>query len=426
MASAFWTVLLLLGLASLAQCEVFIKSGMKWKYFDKGTNLGTNWRKKSYNTDSWKNGPSDFGFSACKTVVNEGYITYYFRRGFYLDKVPTQLVLRVRRDDGAVVYINGREVFRTNMPTGTVLYDTRASSDVRGSGEVTFYQKTLTAAGVVSEGRNVIAVEVHQSRPLSGDFHFDLELDDGAPVNTALLTYLQGLTENPSGQAVAKSFTIDFKGTPLTYWVKAGVIKKPEARPSFAKVETAPQEGWVQLVSMGTSDGWIEDELVNQPVNKKLMELQGFELFTCNGSKDARAELWARRYDSSLHSPILYLSGDSKDVAWMVYALPLSSSNLAALRSGVKGESSYFYVNDDDTVTIPLRPSSGSLKFVAMFFDDTNDIVDPNPYLVAFSGQGDGDTFVTGLWGSEPVPSEIKVVVREDRKFNGATITAKM
>ena len=35
-----------------------------------------------------------------------------------------RVTLRINRDDGAVVYLNGTEVFRTNMPTGTISYTT--------------------------------------------------------------------------------------------------------------------------------------------------------------------------------------------------------------------------------------------------------------------------------------------------------------
>ena len=37
------------------------------------------------------------------------------------------------RDDGAVVYLNGTEVFRSNMPTGTITYTTLASTTVGGT-----------------------------------------------------------------------------------------------------------------------------------------------------------------------------------------------------------------------------------------------------------------------------------------------------
>jgi hypothetical protein len=82
------------------------------------------------------------------------------------------LNLRVLRDDGAVVYLNGTEVFRSNMPTGPVAYNTLASGTVEDN---TFYAWTINPALLVA-GNNVIAVEVHQSDVASSDLSFDFDL----------------------------------------------------------------------------------------------------------------------------------------------------------------------------------------------------------------------------------------------------------
>ena len=50
------------------------------------------------------------------------------------------------RDDGAVVYLNGTEVVRSNMPTGTILYTTLSSAAVGTSLESTYYTYTLLPA----------------------------------------------------------------------------------------------------------------------------------------------------------------------------------------------------------------------------------------------------------------------------------------
>ena len=42
------------------------------------------------------------------------------------------------RDDGVVVYLNGTEVFRSNLPTGTIAYTTLASTAIGGGDETTF------------------------------------------------------------------------------------------------------------------------------------------------------------------------------------------------------------------------------------------------------------------------------------------------
>ena len=60
-----------------------------------------------------------------------------------------------------MIYINGTEVARSSMPTGTITYTTPATGT---SSETTFFAHTAPAS-VLVEGTNVIAVEIHQSGP---------------------------------------------------------------------------------------------------------------------------------------------------------------------------------------------------------------------------------------------------------------------
>ncbi len=83
--------------------------------------------------------------------------------------------LRVLRDDGAVVYINGEEVVRSNMP-GTpgdpVPYATLASTDVEGA----WLTELDISDAPVNTGWNYAAVQVHQVSPSNSDVSFDLEI----------------------------------------------------------------------------------------------------------------------------------------------------------------------------------------------------------------------------------------------------------
>jgi hypothetical protein len=90
----------------------------------------------------------------------------------------TSLILRVLRDDGAVVYVNGVEVLRSNMPGGTITYTTAAPVAVDTAQESVFAQSDVSPSVLVA-GTNVIAVEIHQSSPGSSDLGFDLELLGG-------------------------------------------------------------------------------------------------------------------------------------------------------------------------------------------------------------------------------------------------------
>ena len=105
------------------------------------------------------------------------YITTYFRRAFTVLNPAefTNLVAELLVDDGAVVYLNGVEVFRSNMPTGTIGYTTRASSALGSPAESTWITGTINPA-LLASGTNVIAVEIHQDGPDSSDISFNLEL----------------------------------------------------------------------------------------------------------------------------------------------------------------------------------------------------------------------------------------------------------
>ncbi|MCF7976377.1 MAG: hypothetical protein K9N55_21345, partial [Phycisphaerae bacterium] len=139
-----------------------------WAYHNLGQDLGTAWRDPSYDDSTWPVGPGDLGNGdgGEATVIDIGpgslrYPTVYFRSSFTVEDPSefSMLELAVRRDDGVVVYINGIEVFRDNMPAGDVTYSMFSRGNA-GS-ETNYYTGTHDASALVS-GLNVIAVEVHQ------------------------------------------------------------------------------------------------------------------------------------------------------------------------------------------------------------------------------------------------------------------------
>ncbi len=163
----------------------FISSGSTWKYLDNGSNQGTGWRGSSFNDSSWSSGTAQLGYGdgdeetelSYGSNSNNKYVTTYFRKTFSVESVDEigTLNLDVMRDDGAVVYINGTEVMRTNMPSGTITSSTLASSAASGGGESNFNRESIDPS-VLKIGVNTIAVEVHQSSATSSDISFDLSL----------------------------------------------------------------------------------------------------------------------------------------------------------------------------------------------------------------------------------------------------------
>jgi Lamin Tail Domain/Carbohydrate binding domain/CotH kinase protein len=91
-----------------------------------------------------------------------GPTTYYFRKAFTFSGDPTYTQLRLNSvvADGAVVYLNGVEVYRQNMPTGLVTSATSALSDVVTP---SFSGLILIPSASLVVGTNVLAVEAHQA-----------------------------------------------------------------------------------------------------------------------------------------------------------------------------------------------------------------------------------------------------------------------
>ncbi len=153
-----------------------------WKYLDNGSDAGTSWRELGFDDGNWKFGPAELGYGDgdVATVVGYGpsatnkYVTTYFRHRFDIPTVPSypSIVLRLKRDDGAVAYLNGAEVYRSNMPAGAIGFSTLA---VASASETTFYTVTLPGSAI-RQGSNVLAIEVHQNQRASSDISMVAEL----------------------------------------------------------------------------------------------------------------------------------------------------------------------------------------------------------------------------------------------------------
>jgi len=174
---------IILCMASFSQTTI-ISYNNSWKYLDNGSNQGTAWRTTSFNDANWASGLAQLGYGDGDeaTVVSFGSnskkknITTYFRKIVSVSNPSSfaNFTLQLKRDDGAVVYVNGTEVFRSNMPTGTISSNTKASGVAADDG-ATAQIATISASNFVA-GNNTIAVEVHIESNGDGDMSFDLQL----------------------------------------------------------------------------------------------------------------------------------------------------------------------------------------------------------------------------------------------------------
>ncbi|HSO85558.1 MAG TPA: CotH kinase family protein, partial [Draconibacterium sp.] len=156
-----------------------------WKYNDKGIEPDANWKNSDFDDSEWSEGQAELGYGDGdeKTVVSFGsnprnkYITTYFRKTVAVENVEKIKVLKInlKCDDGAVVYINGTEVVRKNVPATEINGNTIALATISGSDESRF-TTFIVNAGLLKTGKNVVAAEIHQDYAASSDISFDLEL----------------------------------------------------------------------------------------------------------------------------------------------------------------------------------------------------------------------------------------------------------
>jgi hypothetical protein len=186
--------------------EVVVPTGAAWKYFDQGRTPATDWTSRTYSDAAWSSGAAELGYGDGDevTIVGYGpdagnkYPTTYFRHHFTMTTVDdlVGMTLQLKRDDGAVVYVNGVEAARSNMPTGDIAFETFSAGVVGGGDESTFYQLALNPS-LLQVGDNVIAVEIHQCNSASSDVSFDAALTVSRQSNL-------GLTVDESTHYVAR------------------------------------------------------------------------------------------------------------------------------------------------------------------------------------------------------------------------------
>lgn len=169
-------------------------SAADWKYLDGFNTAPADWATPAFDASSWASGTAPLGYNGTATEAwqttllswgngdaNAKPITTWFRKSFTAANAAqiTGLAGTLQVDDGCVIYLNGVEVFRQNLPDGPIAPETPALVAIGGTDESDYTAFTVPA-GLLSnlvEGENVLAVEVHQSGPTSSDISLDLTLN---------------------------------------------------------------------------------------------------------------------------------------------------------------------------------------------------------------------------------------------------------
>ncbi len=157
-------------------------SAWSWRFDTKAPDAA--WKNPGYDASGWKSGAGVLGFGVTGLGTNIDVagatgtrpLTGYFIKKLSVDNASavTKLSLTTVADDGVVVFVNGTEVGRSNMPAGPVTFNTYASS--------TTHTAVARANPLVFEvplplllnGTNTIAAETHLNYHGAANVTFDL------------------------------------------------------------------------------------------------------------------------------------------------------------------------------------------------------------------------------------------------------------
>jgi len=211
---------------NLMDTTLLIGKGSTWIYLDDGSDQDTAWTAIDFNDAEWKSGEAQLGYGDDDetTVIGYGpdpdnkYLTTYFRKEFNIDDPASVINLNcnILRDDGAIIYLNGIEVVRSNIVEGPVDYLTRADKSIPGTAESNYLNREISTDYLVT-GKNVLAVEIHQYSGSSTDLSFDLELIAEVSLQGETTTY----TEDEISLTLQGNFTAvaSFQSLPQSIFI---------------------------------------------------------------------------------------------------------------------------------------------------------------------------------------------------------------
>ncbi len=188
-------IALLTGFSLHGATESYIDFGAPWR-FKLGTNEAsspdlTAWRLLGFNDSTWSSPaptPIGYGDPIPATVVTNSNLTtpnwlcLFMRRTFVVNNPAalSSVLLSINIDDGYVVWINGTEVGRFNMPGGE---PTIASAAITAGEPV--LQTHDVATNLLQAGNNIIAIQAFNANTTSSDLYVDVSLvgaiDNEAP-----------------------------------------------------------------------------------------------------------------------------------------------------------------------------------------------------------------------------------------------------
>jgi len=163
------------------------------------------------------------------------FITYYFRTRFPLPQKPERATLFFtgRVDDGALIHLNGREIYRLRMdPAPTPIAPDTLAKGFACEGDASCPDEFSIGApesDALIAGENLLAVEVHNYDPHSPDATFGLSLVVGEAQSPPAALQVESGPEGPVLAWARGGFLLEQASSPAGPWaaVDGPVIMSP-------------------------------------------------------------------------------------------------------------------------------------------------------------------------------------------------------
>ncbi len=163
--------------------DTIIKSGDLWRYFPNEHPSHEDWAKHEISDGTWLEGKTPFGDNKmigtpidCSLETKDGPIVSHFSKTVFIDNPFNKLAyeIRLKRDDGAIVYINGHEFWRSNVSDDILPENVIALEPVHSEEGETFIIKVFPPEDF-RDGMNTIGVTLYTWGKESASCSFDLE-----------------------------------------------------------------------------------------------------------------------------------------------------------------------------------------------------------------------------------------------------------
>lgn len=267
------------------------------------------WRLKEFREGAdWQTGKAGFGYgdNDDATVINDmqgHYSTLFLRHRVNVAKVPAALTLRVRVDDGCIIWINGREAAHFHAPAGEPHFDSLGEDHEAGDWE---NATIANAAQFLTPGENVIAAQVFNSAKDSSDLSFDLALEDGAnpvapgtmskrptpgaknsvfvPIMPPVVTAVKNTPLQPRPGEPLRIAATSVRGT-----VRAATLHVQFVEPGAYVRKSDPdyESRWQDFPMRYENGDWVTDLTGEQQKNRRLVRYR----ITVEGNDGARVRL---------------------------------------------------------------------------------------------------------------------------------------